>query len=53
MLSWSSSETGQQIDLTAVAGGRPGVGLEHGVGVNQQYEPAGCRVDAGVDGVGL
>jgi hypothetical protein len=30
MLSWSSSQTGQQIDLTAVAAGRPGVGLEHG-----------------------
>jgi hypothetical protein len=30
MLSWSSSETGQQIDLTTVAAGRPGVGLEHG-----------------------
>jgi hypothetical protein len=30
MLSWSSSETGQTIDLTAVAAGRPGVGLEHG-----------------------
>ncbi len=30
MLSWSSTETGQQIDLAAVADGRPGVGLEHG-----------------------
>ena len=30
MLSWSSSETGQHIDLAAVADGRPGVGLEHG-----------------------
>ena len=30
MLSWSSSETGQQIDLSAVADGRPGVGLDHG-----------------------
>jgi hypothetical protein len=30
MLSWSSSENGQQLDLTAVADGRPGVGLEHG-----------------------
>ena len=30
MLSWSSAETGQHLDLTAVAEGRPGVGLEHG-----------------------
>jgi hypothetical protein len=30
MLSWSSAETGQTIDLAAVADGRPGVGLEHG-----------------------
>jgi hypothetical protein len=30
MLSWSSTETGQQIDLSAVADGRDGVGLEHG-----------------------
>ena len=30
MLSWSSAETGQHIDLSAVADGRPGVGLEHG-----------------------
>jgi hypothetical protein len=30
MLSWSSTETGQHLDLTAVAEGRPGVGLEHG-----------------------
>lgn len=30
MLSWSSSETGQQLDLTAVADGRPGVLLDHG-----------------------
>jgi hypothetical protein len=30
MLSWSSSETGQHVDLAAVADGRPGVGLEHG-----------------------
>src|SRR5262245_57287279 len=30
MLSWSSAETGQHLDLAAVAGGRPGVGLEHG-----------------------
>ena len=30
MLSWSSAETGQQLDLAAVAAGRPGVGLTHG-----------------------
>jgi hypothetical protein len=30
MLSWSSAETGQPLDLAAVAEGRPGVGLEHG-----------------------
>lgn len=30
MLSWSSRETGERIDLTAVAAGRPGVGLAHG-----------------------
>ena len=30
MLSWSSTETGQDLDLAAVAAGRPGVGLEHG-----------------------
>ena len=30
MLSWSSTETSQQLDLSAVAEGRAGVGLEHG-----------------------
>jgi hypothetical protein len=30
MLSWSSAETGQRLDLSAVADVRPGVGLEHG-----------------------
>ena len=30
MLSWSCAETGQDLDLAAVADGRPGVGLEHG-----------------------
>jgi hypothetical protein len=30
MLSWSSAETGQHIDLTAVAAGGPGAGLENG-----------------------
>jgi hypothetical protein len=30
MLSWSSTETGQELDLAAVATGRPGVLLEHG-----------------------
>jgi hypothetical protein len=30
MLSWSSHETGEEIDLTALADGRDGVGLEHG-----------------------
>ena len=30
MLSWSSTETGQRLDLVAVAEGRPGVGLAHG-----------------------
>ena len=30
MLSWSSAETGQDLDLAAVADGRPGVGLERG-----------------------
>ena len=30
MLSWSSTETGQHLDLAAVAEGRTGVGLEHG-----------------------
>ena len=30
MLSWSSAETGQQLDLSAVADGRAGVGLAHG-----------------------
>jgi hypothetical protein len=30
MLSWSCAETGQPLDLAAVADGRPGVGLEHG-----------------------
>src|SRR5262245_22922250 len=30
MLSWSSIENGLPLDLTAVADGRPGVGLEHG-----------------------
>jgi hypothetical protein len=30
MLSWSSRQTNEQIDLTALADGRDGVGLEHG-----------------------
>ena len=30
MLSWSSNETGQQVDLSAVANGEGDVGLEHG-----------------------
>jgi hypothetical protein len=30
MLSWSSAETSQSVDLDAVADGRPGVGLPHG-----------------------
>src|SRR5262245_49185956 len=30
MLSWSSTEAGKQLDLSAVAEGRSGVGLEHG-----------------------
>ena len=30
MLSWSSRETNERIDLSAVAEGRAGVGLEHG-----------------------
>ena len=30
MLSWSCDETGQELDLAAVADGRPGVGLDHG-----------------------
>ena len=30
MLSWSSAETGQHLNLAAVADGGPGVGLEHG-----------------------
>ena len=30
MLSWSSTETGEQLDLRAVAEGRDGVGLAHG-----------------------
>jgi hypothetical protein len=30
MLSWSSTATGQELDLAAVADGREGVGLDHG-----------------------
>ena len=30
MLSWSSRETNERIDLTAVADGRAGVGIDHG-----------------------
>jgi hypothetical protein len=30
MLSWSSTATGQHVDLAAVADGRPGVGLDRG-----------------------
>jgi hypothetical protein len=30
MLSWSGAETGEQLDLSAVAEGRAGVGLAHG-----------------------
>ncbi|MDJ0771097.1 MAG: hypothetical protein QNJ12_20070 [Ilumatobacter sp.] len=30
MLSWSSTKAGDDVDLTAVAGGDDGVGLDHG-----------------------
>jgi hypothetical protein len=30
MLSWSSRETNAEVDLTALADGRAGVGIEHG-----------------------
>lgn len=30
MLSWSSRETNDEVDLTALAEGRDGVGIEHG-----------------------
>ena len=46
MLSWSSTETGQELDLTAVADGRPGVGLAHGDALLRFTSACGGRDDA-------
>src|SRR5262245_51086704 len=46
MLSWSSTETGQYIDLGAVADGRDGVGLEHGDALLRFAGACGGRDDA-------
>ena len=45
MLSWSSLETGQDLDLVAVAEGRPGVGLEHGDALLRFANACGARDD--------
>jgi len=46
MLSWSSAETGQQLDLAAVAAGRPGVGLTHGDALLRFASACGGRDEA-------
>jgi hypothetical protein len=45
MLSWSSLETGQDLDLAAVAESRPGVGLEHGDALLRFANACGERDD--------
>ena len=45
MLSWSSLETGQDLDLVAVAESRPGVGLEHGDALVRFANACGERDD--------
>ena len=45
MLSWSSLETGQDLDLVAVAESRPGVGLEHGDALLRFANACGERDD--------
>ena len=45
MLSWSSTETGQSLDLSAVAEGRPGVGLDHGDALLRFASACGGRDD--------
>ena len=48
MLSWSSSETGQTLDLVAVADGRPGVGLAHGDALLRFASACGGADDEGL-----
>ena len=50
MLSWSSTETGQQVDLAAVADGRPGVGLPHGDALLRFASACGGTDDAELAG---
>ena len=49
MLSWSSTETGQPLDLAAVADGRPGVGLEHGDALLRFADACGGADDVELD----
>jgi hypothetical protein len=46
MLSWSSAETGQPLDLGAVADARPGVGLDHGDVLLRYADACGGTDDA-------
>ena len=45
MLSWSSTENGDPVDLAAVADGRPGAGLEHGDALLRFASACGGRDD--------
>src|SRR5262245_66328124 len=49
MLSWSSTEAGKQLDLSAVAEGRSGVGLEHGDALLRFASACGGTDDAELD----
>jgi hypothetical protein len=49
MLSWSSEETGQQLDLRAVAEGRAGVGIAHGDALVRYASACGGTDDAELD----
>jgi len=46
MLSWSSTETGQRVDLSAIRDGRAGVGLAHGDGLLRFASACGGTDDA-------
>jgi hypothetical protein len=49
MLSWSTAETGQTLDLYAVAENRPGVGLQHGDALLRFASACGGTDDAELD----
>ena len=46
MLSWSSTETGQQVELAAVADGSGDVGLDHGAALLRFASACGGNDDA-------